>query len=83
MSIRTLFPNLAVIRGRDLFMNYALGISSNSDLESVSRRYTYFFIFICILVFFKECSFKVSSIAVHTLFLYSIRGVMKCSPNPF
>ncbi|XP_011188402.1 insulin receptor [Zeugodacus cucurbitae] len=32
-SIRNLFPNLAVIRGRRLFLNYALGITAMPDLE--------------------------------------------------
>ncbi|EDW12286.1 insulin receptor-related protein [Drosophila mojavensis] len=32
-NIRDMFPNLTVIRGRKLFLNYALGISSMPDLE--------------------------------------------------
>lgn len=35
-SIRNLFPNLAVIRGRRLFLNYALGITNMPDMEAVS-----------------------------------------------
>lgn len=35
-SIKTMFPNLAVIRGQQLFLNYALVITSNTDLEKVS-----------------------------------------------
>lgn len=35
-SIRHFFPNLAVIRGRRLFMNYALGITRMPDLQTVS-----------------------------------------------
>ncbi|XP_039950648.1 insulin-like peptide receptor [Bactrocera tryoni] len=34
-SIRNLFPNLAVIRGRRLFLNYALGITNMPDLEAL------------------------------------------------
>lgn len=38
-NIRDMFPNLTVIRGRKLFLNYALGISSMPDLELVSENY--------------------------------------------
>ncbi|EDW03158.1 insulin receptor-related protein [Drosophila grimshawi] len=34
-TIRNMFPNLTVIRGRRLFLNYALGISNMPDLELV------------------------------------------------
>ncbi|XP_034473481.1 insulin receptor-like [Drosophila innubila] len=32
-SIRNMFPNLTVIRGRQLFLNYALGVTTMDDLE--------------------------------------------------
>ncbi|KAM8715838.1 hypothetical protein ACLKA7_002820 [Drosophila subpalustris] len=34
-SIRDMFPSLTVIRGRRLFLNYALGVSSMHDLELI------------------------------------------------
>ncbi|XP_017489680.1 PREDICTED: insulin-like peptide receptor [Rhagoletis zephyria] len=37
-SIRDLFPNLAVIRGRRLFLNYALGITNMPDLEALEFK---------------------------------------------
>lgn len=38
-NIRDMFPNLTVIRGRRLFLNYALGITSMPELELVSENY--------------------------------------------
>lgn len=35
-NIRDMFPNLTVIRGRQLFLNYALGVTNMHDLEFVS-----------------------------------------------
>ncbi|XP_037957373.1 insulin-like peptide receptor [Teleopsis dalmanni] len=37
-SIRDMFPNLTVIRGRRLFLNYALGISKMPDLEMIEFK---------------------------------------------
>ncbi|XP_067621245.1 insulin-like peptide receptor isoform X2 [Eurosta solidaginis] len=37
-SMRDIFPNLTVIRGRRLFLNYALGISHMLDLETVEFK---------------------------------------------
>lgn len=36
-NIRDMFPNLTVIRGRQLFLNYALGVTNMHDLELVSH----------------------------------------------
>lgn len=34
-SVRNLFPNLTVIRGQQLFLNYAFGITYMADLQTV------------------------------------------------
>lgn len=45
-NIRDMFPNLTVIRGRQLFLNYALGVTSIHDLEFVSGVYLKCFSFL-------------------------------------
>lgn len=39
-NITSMFPHLAVIRGRRLFLNYALGVTSMPDLEVVRTELT-------------------------------------------
>jgi len=36
VNITEMFPHLTVIRGRRLFLNYALGVTNMYDLEEVS-----------------------------------------------
>jgi hypothetical protein len=35
-TLRSIFPNLRVIRGRDLILNYAFAVYRNSDLKDIS-----------------------------------------------
>ncbi len=36
MTLRNIFPNLRVIRGRDLILNYAFAVYRNTDLKDIS-----------------------------------------------
>lgn len=42
-SLRKMFPNLTVIRGQQLFLNYALGITYMNDLQTVRPTFSFFY----------------------------------------